>query len=51
MNLVIDNAVEVKQKTKENPEETRRPLGTLQPIDTLHATRNGIWWSWMDKEG
>jgi small nuclear ribonucleoprotein E len=29
MNLVIDNAIEVKQKTKENPEETRRPLGML----------------------
>ncbi|GKT92825.1 LSM domain-containing protein [Colletotrichum tofieldiae] len=29
MNLVIDDAVEVKQVTKTNPEEKRRPLGTL----------------------
>ncbi|GKT45523.1 small nuclear ribonucleoprotein Sm D1 [Colletotrichum spaethianum] len=29
MNLVIDDAVEVKQVTKTNPEEKRRPLGML----------------------
>lgn len=29
MNLVIDDAVEVKQITKTNPEETRRQLGEL----------------------
>jgi small nuclear ribonucleoprotein E len=28
MNLVIDEAVEVKQVTKTNDKETRRPLGT-----------------------
>ncbi|RKL47096.1 hypothetical protein BFJ72_g2087 [Fusarium proliferatum] len=28
MNLVIDEAVEVKQVTKTNEKETRRPLGT-----------------------
>ena len=28
MNLVIDDAVEVKQVTKTNPEESRRELGT-----------------------
>ena len=27
MNLVIDDAVEVKQLSKNSPEETRRPLG------------------------
>lgn len=29
MNLVIDEAVEVKQITKSNPEEKRRSLGKL----------------------
>ncbi|KAJ0385930.1 hypothetical protein COL922a_005397 [Colletotrichum nupharicola] len=29
MNLVIDDAVEVKQVTKTNPEELRRPLGQI----------------------
>ncbi|WYZ46440.1 hypothetical protein EsH8_IX_000665 [Colletotrichum jinshuiense] len=29
MNLVIDDAVEVKQITKTNPEETRRQLGQI----------------------
>ncbi|OLN97337.1 Small nuclear ribonucleoprotein E [Colletotrichum chlorophyti] len=29
MNLVIDDAVEVKQITKTNTEETRRPLGQI----------------------
>ncbi|KAF4778242.1 LSM domain-containing protein [Colletotrichum paranaense] len=29
MNLVIDDAVEVKQVTKTNPEEKRRPLGQI----------------------
>ncbi|TLD27062.1 hypothetical protein PspLS_04679 [Pyricularia sp. CBS 133598] len=29
MNLVIDDAVEVKQITKDNPEEKRRPLGQI----------------------
>jgi len=31
MNLVIDDAVEVKQITKTNPEEKRRTLGTCDP--------------------
>lgn len=31
MNLVIDDAVEVKQITKTNPEEKRRTLGTHEP--------------------
>lgn len=31
MNLVIDDAVEVKQITKTNPEEKRRSLGRIQP--------------------
>ena len=29
MNLVIDDAIEVKVKSKENPEESRRSLGRL----------------------
>jgi small nuclear ribonucleoprotein E len=29
MNLVIDDAVEVKQVTKSNPEEKRRKLGQI----------------------
>ena len=29
MNLVIDDAIEVKVKSKENPEESRRSLGML----------------------
>ncbi len=29
MNLVIDDAVEVKQVTKTNPEEKRRELGSF----------------------
>ena len=29
MNLVIDDAVEVKQATKTDPEEKRRELGTV----------------------
>lgn len=32
MNLVIDDAVEVKHVTKTNPEEKRRQLGTISPI-------------------
>lgn len=31
MNLVIDDAVEVKQITKTNDKESRRPLGMLEP--------------------
>jgi small nuclear ribonucleoprotein E len=31
MNLVIDDAVEVKQITKTNDKESRRPLGTFEP--------------------
>lgn len=30
MNLVVDDAVEVKQITKTNPEEKRRPLGMIR---------------------
>jgi small nuclear ribonucleoprotein E len=30
MNLVIDDAVEVKQSTKTDPEERRRELGELE---------------------
>ncbi|KAI1107758.1 small nuclear ribonucleoprotein E [Jackrogersella minutella] len=29
MNLVVDDAVEVKQVTKKSPEEKRRPLGQI----------------------
>lgn len=29
MNLVIDDAIEVKVKSKDNPEESRRSLGML----------------------
>ena len=36
MNLVIDDAVEVKQITKANPEESRRELGT----DTLFLSQS-----------
>lgn len=36
MNLVIDDAVEVKQITKDNTEEKRRPLGKKS---TYHVTR------------
>lgn len=35
MNLVIDDAVEVKQATKANPEEKRRPLGMNAPAARL----------------
>lgn len=31
MNLVIDDAVEVKLASKTNPEEKRKPLGTYNP--------------------
>lgn len=34
MNLVIDNAVEIKQATK-TTDETRKPLGTPGPIRDL----------------
>ena len=37
MNLVIDEAVEVKQVTKTNPEEKRRSLGTNENPTTLHT--------------
>ena len=46
MNLVIDDAVEVKQATKTDPEEKRRELGTVPFfLDRQHYTRmltNGI---------
>ena len=32
MNLVIDEAVEVHQPTKDRPEEKRRQLGTRYPV-------------------
>lgn len=35
MNLVIDDAVEVKQITKTNPEEKRRQLGTRPAAPSL----------------
>lgn len=31
MNLVLDDAVEVRQITKTNDKETRRPLGMCKP--------------------
>jgi small nuclear ribonucleoprotein (snRNP)-like protein len=34
MNLVIDDAVEVKQPTKTDPEEKRRELGTDWPTES-----------------
>lgn len=37
MNLVIDDAVEVKQVTKTNPEEKRRPLGMSLRRQRCHA--------------
>lgn len=39
MNLVIDDAVEVKQVTKTNPEEKRRQLGTTQRTPEPTALR------------
>lgn len=42
MNLVIDDAVEVKQVTKTNDKESRRPLGTTAPtIQQLKINTNG----------
>lgn len=35
MNLVIDDAIEVKQPTKLDPEETRRSLGMLAIIGCI----------------
>lgn len=35
MNLVIDDAVEVKQITKTNEKETRKPLGKMAGTFTL----------------
>lgn len=32
MNLVIDDAIEVKQTTKPDPEEKRRELGSGSPV-------------------
>lgn len=40
MNLVIDEAVEVKQITKTNPEEKRRSLGKLA-LGRLEYNRMG----------
>lgn len=37
MNLVIDEAVEVKQVTKTNEKETRRPLGTSLESTSFEA--------------
>lgn len=43
MNLVIDDAVEVKQITKTNAEEKRRPLGmTIQPELVLFYVIDGF---------
>lgn len=40
MNLVIDDAVEVKQITKTNEKETRKPLGkTTEAFILLRSTR------------
>lgn len=39
MNLVIDDAVEVKQITKTNTEEKRRTLGTYDPRVVLSIQR------------
>ena len=40
MNLVIDDAIEVKQITKTNDKETRRPLGAYP---TRHTTGMALW--------
>lgn len=41
MNLVIDDAVEVKQITKTNEKETRKPLGkTTEAFIPLRSTRS-----------
>lgn len=45
MNLVIDNAVEVKQITKTNDKESRRSLGTTFSFPLLDiTTRDGTDW-------
>lgn len=38
MNLVIDDAIEVKQATKAHPEESRRPLGTNTILPLSNVT-------------
>lgn len=38
MNLVIDNAVEVKQVTKTNDTESRRSLGTRASFPSVEMT-------------
>lgn len=43
MNLVIDNAVEVKQITKTNDKESRRPLGTSAPFPPFRYDDNLGW--------
>lgn len=41
MNLVIDDAVEVKQITKTNEKETRKPLGKMtETFIRLRSTRS-----------
>lgn len=43
MNLVLDDAVEVKQITKTNDTETRRPLGTMTPNLHMSLDLNDPW--------
>jgi len=42
MNLVIDEAVEVKQVSKTNDKETRRSLGASQPWGAFRYPQNGV---------
>ncbi|KAK2934132.1 LSM domain, eukaryotic/archaea-type [Fusarium oxysporum f. sp. vasinfectum] len=42
MNLVIDEAVEVKQVTKTNEKETRRPLGRQRLINPKRLEMNNL---------
>lgn len=41
MNLVIDDAVEVKQITKTNDKESRKPLGKKRQVES--SIRDLIW--------
>ena len=42
MNLVIDDAVEVKQITKTNTEEKRRPLGMTMQLELVFYVIDGF---------
>lgn len=47
MNLVIDNAVEVKQVTKTNDKESRRSLGTNAPFPALDGITRSTGLIWL----